>query len=97
MRDFYAAYKAKYNEGPQQLSMYSYYVVDVFAKAAAKAGPNLTTDSFLNVMETTTFPHVFGGGNFSISKTDRLGIRELRVSQIQKGRWVNVSELLSVR
>jgi branched-chain amino acid transport system substrate-binding protein len=97
MRDFYAAYKAKYNEGPQQLSMYSYYVVDVFAKAAAKAGPNLTTDSFLNVMETTIFPNVFGGGNFSISKTDRLGIRELRVSQIQKGRWVNVSELLSVR
>ncbi len=97
MRDFYAAYKAKYNEGPQQISMYSYYVMDVFAKAAAKAGPNLTTDAFLNVMETTTFPNVFGGGAFSVSKTDRLGIRELRVSQIQKGKWTNVSELLSAR
>jgi len=97
MRNFYANYKAKFGEAPQQTGMYAYYAMDIFGKAVAKAGPNLTTDSFLNVMESTTFPNPFGGGDFSISKADRLGIRELRVSQIQKGRWTNVSELLSAR
>ncbi|MGE4239159.1 ABC transporter substrate-binding protein [Ramlibacter sp.] len=87
MRKWFAAYKAKYGEDPGQNSIYAYYTMDIFAQAAKKAGPNLTTDSFLNAMDTTRFPNTFGGPDYSVDKTNRLGIREFMMSQVHNGKW----------
>ncbi|MGE4239167.1 ABC transporter substrate-binding protein [Ramlibacter sp.] len=87
MRDWFAAYKAKFGEDPGQSSIYGYYAIDVLAAAAAKAGANLTTDSFLTALETNRFPHPFDGPEFYITKANRLGIHEFILSKVDKGQW----------
>jgi branched-chain amino acid transport system substrate-binding protein len=91
-------YKAKFGEDPTVFSVYGYTAVDMFAKAADKAGPALTTDSFIAVMESTVFPpDIFGSPEFRVTKTNRLGINDARMSQIQNGRWKVISKYVEVR
>ena len=72
--------------------------MDLFVAAATQAGPKLTPDSFLNAMEATTFPRsIFGGPEFKITKSNRLGTGQSRVSQLQGGRWVAVTDLMAAR
>ena len=68
--------------------------MDLFIRAAQKAGPNLSTDSFVKAMETmgTVPADVFGSPEFSWTPTKRLGSALSRLSQIQDGRWKVVSE-----
>jgi branched-chain amino acid transport system substrate-binding protein len=86
-------YKTKFNEDPGVFSVYGYLVVDTFAAAAAKAGPNLTTDSFIKAMDSSSFPtDIFGSAPSSYSATKRLGSDQFRLSQIVDGRWKVVSD-----
>ena len=86
-------YKTKYNEDPGVFSVYGYLVVDTFGAAAAKAGPNLTTDSFIKAMDSMSFPtDIFGSAPSSYSATKRLGSDQFRLSQIVDGRWKVVSD-----
>lgn len=66
---------------------------DIFAKAVEKTGANLTTDTFNNATETTTFPRdMFGAPECRITKTDRLRNSKVRLAQIKDGRWVSISD-----
>jgi branched-chain amino acid transport system substrate-binding protein len=95
VRDWAANYKAKFGEDPAVFSVYGYYIMDIFAKAAEKAGPTLTVDTFNTAMENTTFPRdMFGSAEFHITATDRLGNRKVRISQIVNGKWNAVSTLI---
>lgn len=86
-------YKTKFNEDPTVFSVYGYIIIDSFAKAATKAGKNLTTDSFIKVMDTMVIPpDMFGGAPATYSPTKRLGSDASRLSQIQDGKWKTVSE-----
>lgn len=86
-------YKTKFNEDPTVLSIYGYNAVDAFIKAAQKAGPELTRDSFTKAMDSIVIPRdIFGGPEMSFSPTRRLGSRYSRLSQLQEGRWVVVSD-----
>ena len=88
-------YKTKYNEDPTVFSVYGYVIMDSFIKAAQKAGPNLTTDSFIKAMDGMTFePDMFGSPKSSYSATKRLGNDTSRLSQIQNGKWVVVSDYM---
>jgi len=88
-------YKTKFNEDPTVFSVYGYNIIDTFAKAAQKAGPNLTTDSFIKVMDTMTIPpDMFGSAPASFSPTKRLGSDASRLSQITDGKWKVVSEYI---
>jgi branched-chain amino acid transport system substrate-binding protein len=88
-------YKTKFNEDPTVFSAYGYTIVDSFIKAAQKAGPNLSTDSFVKAMDTMTFdPDMFGGAKATYTATKRLGNDQSRLSQIQGGKWVVVSDYL---
>ena len=85
-------YKTKFNEDPTVFSVYGYLIIDTFAKAAQKAGPNLTTESFIKVMDTMTIPpDMFGSAPASFSPTKRLGSDASRLSQITDGKWKVVS------
>ncbi|MDW5443990.1 ABC transporter substrate-binding protein [Polaromonas sp. SM01] len=85
-------YKTKFNDDPTVFSVYGYLIIDTFAKAAQKAGPNLTTDSFIKVMDTMTIPpDMFGSAPASFSPTKRLGSDAARLSQITDGKWKVVS------
>ncbi len=88
-------YKTKFNEDPTVFSVYGYNIIDTFAKAAQKAGTNLTTDSYIKVMDTMTIPpDMFGSAEATFTPTKRLGNDSSRLSQITDGKWKVVSEYI---
>lgn len=81
-------YKTKFNEDPNVYSIYGYNAVDAFIRGAAKAGPSLSTDSFIKAMDSMTLPtDIFGSPEMTFTATKRLGSDKSRLSQIQDGRW----------
>lgn len=86
-------YKTKFGDDPALFSVIGYQIVDYFAQAAAKAGKNLTTDTFIKAMDTMSFPaDVFGAPPMTYSPTKRLGSEASRLSQIVDGRWKVVAD-----
>ena len=81
-------YKTKFNEDPTVFSVYGYSIIDTFAKAAGKAGANLSTDTYIKAMDTMVIPpDMFGGAEQTFSPTKRLGSDASRISQITDGKW----------
>ena len=88
-------YKTKYNDDPTVFSVYGYNVIDTLARAAAKAGANLTTDSFIKAMDSMTIESdMFGSAPASFTPTKHLGSDLSRLSQLQDGRWKVVSDYI---
>ncbi|NNU44095.1 ABC transporter substrate-binding protein [Ramlibacter montanisoli] len=86
-------YKTRFNEDPTVFSVYGYTIIDQFIKAAQKAGPNLSTDSFVKTMDSMTFePDMFGSPKSTYTATKRLGNDISRMSQIKDGKWVVVND-----
>jgi branched-chain amino acid transport system substrate-binding protein len=86
-------YKTKFNEDPTVFSVYGYNIVDSFAKAAQKAGPNLTTESFIKAMDSLVIPpDMFGSAEATFGPQKRLGSDLSRLSQLQDARWKVVSD-----
>ena len=86
-------YKTKYNEDPTVFSVYGYNIIDTFAKAAGRAGANLSTESFIKVMDTMTIPtDIFGSAPASFGPQKRLGSNVSRLSQITDGKWKVISD-----
>jgi branched-chain amino acid transport system substrate-binding protein len=95
VRDWGNRYKAKYNEDPTVFSAYGYAMITMFAQAADKAGPNLTTEGFVKVMESVFFPRdMFGSPGYRFTPTNHLGNEKSRIGQIQNGKWVPVTDYL---
>ncbi len=85
-------YKTRFNEDPTVFSVYGYTVIDLFIQAAQKAGPSLSTDSFIKAMDTMVIPpDMFGSAPSSYSATKRIGSNASRLSQIQDGKWKVIS------
>jgi branched-chain amino acid transport system substrate-binding protein len=88
-------YKTKFTEDPTVFSIYGYNAIDAFARAAAKAGPNLSTDTFIKAMDTMSYePDMFGSAPANYTPTKRLGSDLSRLSQLQDGRWKVVSDYI---
>jgi len=86
-------YKTKFNEDPTVFSVYGYNFLDAFIQAAQKAGPNLTTDSFVKAVETLRIPpDIFGAPEQSFGPKKHWGSDLSRLSQIQDGKWKVVSD-----
>ncbi len=88
-------YKTKFSDDPTVFSIYGYNAIDAFARAAAKAGPNLSTDTFIKAMDTMSYePDMFGSAPSNYTATKRLGSDASRLSQLQDGRWKVVSDYI---
>jgi branched-chain amino acid transport system substrate-binding protein len=88
-------YKTKFSEDPTVFSIYGYNAVDAFIRAAQKAGPNLTTDSFIKAMDSMIIPaDLFGSAEMKFGPQKRLGNDVSRLSQLQNERWKVVSDYL---
>jgi branched-chain amino acid transport system substrate-binding protein len=88
-------YKTKFNEDPTVFSAYGYIIIDMFIRGAQKAGPTLTTDSFIKAMDTLSIESdIFGSPPVTFSATKRLGSNWSRLSQIQDGKWKPVSDYI---
>lgn len=76
-------------------SVYGYVIIDLLAKAAQKAGANLSTDSFIQAMDTLTVePDMVGSPQTTCTATKRLGNDLSRLSQIVDGRWKVVGDYI---
>ena len=88
-------YKTKFSEDPTVFSAYGYDIIDAFIRAAQKAGPTLTTDTFVKAMDNINIPpDIFGSPEMTFTATKRLGNELSRLSQIVDGRWKPVSEYI---
>jgi branched-chain amino acid transport system substrate-binding protein len=86
-------YKTKFNEDPAVFSAYGYTMIDIMIQAAQKAGPQLTTESFVKAMNGLTVPSdIFGTPKLTYTATKRLGSEVSRLSQIQDGKWRPVAD-----
>jgi ABC-type branched-subunit amino acid transport system substrate-binding protein len=89
------SYKKRFNIEPNAFSVGGYGNADITVKALEKAGPNLTVDTFVKALESIkTSPDKLGNPGYSLSATDHLGIRVVRVAQIRNGRWEPVSDYM---
>jgi branched-chain amino acid transport system substrate-binding protein len=95
LRFWASKYKTKFNEDPTVFSVYGYTAVDAFIQVAAKAGPNLTTDSFIKASETLEFPaDIFGSPIAKFGPNKRQASDVARLSQLQDARWKVVSDYI---
>jgi branched-chain amino acid transport system substrate-binding protein len=86
-------YKTQFNDDPTVFSAYGYTMIDIFIQAAQKAGPGLSTDSFVKAMDSLTIPpDIFGAPKLTYTAQQRLGSDLSRLSQIQDGKWKVVSD-----
>ncbi len=89
-------YKTKFNEDPTVFSVYGYNVIDAFIRAAQKAGPGLSTDSFIKAMDSMTIPpDIFGSAEAKFGPQKRLGSELSRLSQLQDAKWKVVSDYVT--
>jgi branched-chain amino acid transport system substrate-binding protein len=96
VKEFFAAYKAKFNEDPSVFSAYGWQIVNMFGIAAQAAGKDLNPDSLNKAIENTKFPaDMFGADEQTFSATKRLGSDRAMLCQIQDGKWKSVSEYLT--
>lgn len=96
VREWFAAYKGKFNEDPTVFSVYGWQIINLFATAAAAAGKDLNPDSLNKAIETTKFPaDMFGGDEQVFSATKRLGSDRAMLCQIQDGKWKQVSDYMT--
>ncbi|HUN69936.1 MAG TPA: ABC transporter substrate-binding protein [Burkholderiales bacterium] len=96
VREWAGRYKEKYKEDPAVFSVYGYEVIELFAQIATKAGPNLTTDSFVKAIESFSAPRdMFGGDAFTFTPTKHLGSNRARLSQIVNGKWTPLTDYIT--
>ncbi len=96
LNDWLDRYKARFGEDADLWSATGYIIVDVFAKAAERAGKNLTTDSFVAAMEAEPYPVTyFGNPDFKWTSDNHLGNNKVKLALISNGRWVSESTWLS--
>ena len=88
-------YKQRFSQDAELWAVMGWTVMDMFIKAAEKAGPNLSTHSFVQALETTVFPRSYlGAPEYAFGPNKRLGNNQSRIAQIQNGRWVNVTNFI---
>jgi branched-chain amino acid transport system substrate-binding protein len=96
VREWFAAYKAKYNEDPSVFSVYGWEIINMFGIAANAAGKDLNPDTLNKAIESTKFPaDMFGADENTFSSTKHLGTDRAMLCQIQDGKWKSVSEYLT--
>jgi branched-chain amino acid transport system substrate-binding protein len=96
IKEFFSAYKAKFNEDPTVFSVYGWQIVNMFGIAANAAGKDLNPVSLNKAIETTKFPaDQFGADEQTFSATKRLGSDRAMLCQIVDGKWKSVSEYLT--
>jgi len=96
VREWFTAYKGKYNEDPTVFSVYGWEIINMFGIAAKAAGKDLNPNTLNKAIESTKFPaDMFGADENTFSATKHLGTDRAMLCQIQDGRWKSISEYLT--
>ncbi len=96
LNEWMDAFKTRFNEDAELWAATGWMCMDIFAKAADRAGPKLSSDSLVKALEESPYPRSFlGNPEFSFGPNKRLGNNQFRLSQIQGGRWKVVSDFMT--
>jgi len=95
VKEFVAAYKAKYNIDPNIGAVYGYVAADLTVTGLKNAGANLTLDSFIKGMESIkNYKDIFDGPPVSFGPDIRQGANSSFLAQVKGGRWTRVTQPL---
>ena len=97
VREWARSYKEKYKEDPAVFSVYGYEVIDLFIQIADKAGPNLTTDTFINTLENFSAPRDMFGADAMTLHQDQAPRLEPRAAVADRQRQVDADHRLHHR
>ena len=96
VRGWAQRYKDRFKEDPGVFSVYGYGVIELFIQIVDKTGANLTTDRFINTLDSFSSPRdMFGRDAMSFTKTKHLGSNRSRLSQIVNGKWTPVTDYIT--
>lgn len=93
-KDWADRYKAQYGEDGNVWALMGYTMANAFIEIATKAGPGLTTESFIKAAESMDrIPGLMPGmPDLRFTADQRLGQTRSRLSEIKNGRWKVVSD-----
>ncbi|UUZ68832.1 ABC transporter substrate-binding protein [Polaromonas sp. P2-4] len=95
-KEWFAAYKAKYNDEPGQFAVMGYGMMDWTIKTLEKVGPNVTTKRFVEALESSSFPRdKLGFDTMTFSKTKHLGSEAVRISRLVSGKWTPITDYIN--
>jgi branched-chain amino acid transport system substrate-binding protein len=95
VRKWMDAYKSRFGTDANIQSVAGYNVVMVTAEGLKNAGRELTADTFVEGLHKIQgYKDIFGSDPIGFSKDKHLATRSAFVAQIQKGRWVPVTDHL---
>ncbi|MEO8296389.1 MAG: ABC transporter substrate-binding protein [Burkholderiales bacterium] len=88
VRFWASKYKTMFDREATVFGAYGYMIMDRFNAGLQKAGPKLTTDSWVKAMESVVIESdIFGSPRLTFGPTKHIGSLASRVSQLQNGRW----------
>jgi branched-chain amino acid transport system substrate-binding protein len=88
-------YKKRFNEDADLWASTGWIIIDIFARAAERAGAKLNSDTLAKSLEDVPYPRGFlGNPEYAWGPKQRLGNEQVRLAQIQGGRWKTVSDFL---
>ena len=88
-------YKAKFNADPTIAAALGQVVIDFVVFALDRAGPDLTTKKLVEALESiNNYRDIFTGPTQTFGPQKRLGSTDSAVFQVQKGRWVRITDML---
>lgn len=89
-------FHAKYGKEPDDGMIYGYLAIMLFAEGAKNAGRELTVDTLVTGLENVkNFTTVLAASPVSFGPTERLGTREAMLTQVQDGRFMQITGPLS--
>ncbi|WP_119422529.1 ABC transporter substrate-binding protein [Desertibaculum subflavum] len=96
IRGFLEKYKATYKIDPNIGAVYGHVAADLTVTALDRAGPNLTTDSFVKAMESVRgYRDIFNGPEINFGPNIRQGANSSFLAVVKNGRWTRVTEPLA--
>lgn len=98
IREWVENYNKKFNLVANVQAVGAYTLARLFAEAMEKAGPDVTTESFAQAlvdMEPWVDPDL-GGVPINFTDGDHLGTKSGFLAQIKDGRWVTLTEAMSL-
>jgi branched-chain amino acid transport system substrate-binding protein len=90
---FAANYKTKYGHAPNFAAQIGYTSAQIMMLGLEKGGKDLTADSFITGLESIKdYKDIFGSPTMSFSAEKHQGSNESFLAQVQKGKWVAISD-----
>src|SRR3954447_15170464 len=96
VKAFVEAYKKKFNVDPNIGGVAASVAADITVEGLKKAGKDLTTDSFVKVLESIKdYAYIFNGPPVTFGPNIRQGANSSFLAEVNGGKWTRVTQPLN--